>query len=89
MRRYAVDYSWVDAPRHVYRYSRASGEVTYFSCSKQVLHNEYPRNAMPVCEVGSNLIPVGDDRTKKFGDLYREVNKEGTLWRMESTRRRK
>ena len=87
IRRYTVDYSWVDQPRHVYRYSRASGEVTYFSCSKETLHSEYPRNAMPICEAGSSMVPVGDDRTRRFSDLYREVNREGTLRRMERGRR--
>jgi len=87
IRRYTVDYSWVDQPRHVYRYSRASGEVTYFSCSKETLHSEYPRNALPICEAGSSLVPVGDDGTKRFSDLYKEVNSEGTLRRMEGGRR--
>ena len=87
IRRYTVDYSWVDQPLHVYRYSRASGEVTYFSCSKETLHSEYPRNALPICEAGSSLVPVGDDRTRRFSDLYREVNREGTLRRMERGRR--
>ena len=31
---YRVEYSWVDPPRHVYRYARANGEVTYYGCSK-------------------------------------------------------
>ena len=84
--RYAVNYSWVDRPRHLYRYSRASGEVTYFSCTKDELHREYPQAALPICEAGSELVPVGDDRSKRFNALYRQVQKDGTLWRREGRR---
>ena len=61
--------------------------TVYFGCSKQELHHVYPRDALPVCEPGSSLLPVGDDRSKKFRDLYREVKKEGTLRRREKSGR--
>ena len=58
VQKYKVDYSFLDPPRHVYRYTRASGETTYYGCSKQDLHAVYPNDAMPTCEAGSNLIAV-------------------------------
>jgi L-alanine-DL-glutamate epimerase-like enolase superfamily enzyme len=83
--RYRVDYAWVDPPRHVYRYSRASGEVTYFGCTKEELHGAYPRNAMPVCETGSNLVPVEDDGSKEFAAVYAATRDGSTLRRVEKT----
>ena len=89
IKKYRVDYAWVDAPRHVYRYARASGEVTYFGCSKQLLHSEYPKNAMPVCEAGSTLDPVEDDGSKKFAAIYEAVQGGGTLRRVEKPRQKR
>ena len=80
---YRVDYSWVDPPRHVYRYVRANGEVTYYGCSKQALHNEYPRDAMPICESGSECLPVEDDGSREFAQIYEAVRDGGTLRRVE------
>ena len=82
---YRVDYSWVDPPRHVYRHARANGEVTYYGCSKQDLHNEYPRDAMPVCESGSECLPVEDDGSREFAQIYEAVQDGGTFRRIEQT----
>ena len=90
VKRYTVDYDWVDAPRHVYRYSRASGEVTYFGCNKQNLHGIYPRAAMPVSEAGSQCVPVEDDGSKAFAKIWEAVQDGATLRRREgSTKSRK
>ncbi|MEE2659052.1 MAG: enolase C-terminal domain-like protein [Candidatus Latescibacterota bacterium] len=89
VRRFPVDYNWVDTPRHVYRYSRANGEVTYYGCSKQELHNSYPRDAMPVCEPGSSLDVVSDDRSARFKEIWKAVQNGHTLRRKEEVRRRR
>ena len=89
IKRYQVDYSWVDPPRHVYRYARANGEVTYYGCGKQALHNEYPRDAMPVCEAGSECVPVADDGSRGFAEIYKALQQEHTFRRMEKTRGRR
>ena len=73
--RYAVDYTWVDPPRHLYRYSRASGEVTCYACSKQDLHHVYPQDAQPISEPGSRLDVVEDDGSKAFEKRYKEAQK--------------
>ena len=87
LKKYAVDYDFVDLPRHVYRYVRASGEVTYFGCSKERLAKAYPQNAMPVCEVGSTLEPVTDDGSKVFAQIYEAVQEGRTLRRLEKPRK--
>ena len=81
--KYQVDYSWVDPPRHVYRYARASGEVTYYGSSKQSLHNDYPRDAMPICEPGSECVPVEDDGSRAFAQIYDAVQDGHTLRKIE------
>jgi len=86
--KYAVDYAFVDPPRHVYRYARASGEVTYFGCSKQQLHRVYPQNAMPVCEAGSILEPVADDGSREFASIYKAVKHGRTLRRLEKPKKK-
>lgn len=83
IQKYRVDYEWVDPPRHVYRYSRANGEVTYFRGSKQQLHNAYPLNAMPVSEAGSSCDPLEDDGSQEFAAIHAAVQDGGTLRRME------
>lgn len=84
-----VDYTWVDPPRHVYRYARANGEVTYYGCSKQALHNAYPRDAMPISEAGSECMPVEDDGSKSFAAIYDAVQDGNTLRRVEKSKSRK
>ncbi|MEW6750502.1 MAG: enolase C-terminal domain-like protein [Candidatus Latescibacterota bacterium] len=86
--RHQVDYAWVNPPRHVYRYARASGEVAYFGCSKQELHRAYPENAMPICEPGSELRPVDDDGGRAFADIWEAVQGGRTLRRLESAGKR-
>ena len=88
LKKYRVDYSFVDLPRHVYRYARASGEVVYYGCSKQDLGNVYPDDVMPVCEAGSNLEPVPDDGSKNFEEIYQATRAGHTLHRLEKKRKK-
>jgi len=88
LRKLAVDYTWVDRPPHVYRYRRASGEVAYFGCTKEELHREYPRNAMPICEAGAGLEVVPDDGSKVYREIWRAVKDGSTLRRVERPRRK-
>jgi len=81
--KHRVDYTWVDPPRHVYRYARANGEVTYYGCSKQALHGVYPRDAMPVSEAGSECVPVEDDGSREFAAIYDAVQDGSTVRRLE------
>ncbi|RIK37459.1 MAG: hypothetical protein DCC57_21630 [Chloroflexi bacterium] len=81
--KYRVDYTWVDPPRHLYRYRRANGEVTYYSCGKQELHRVYPDDAQSVCEPGSTLDVVADDGGAEFAELYSAVHAGRTLRRQE------
>ena len=78
-----VEHTWVDTPRHVYRYARANGEVTYYGCNKQELHNIYPRDAMPICEKGSECLPVEDDGSEQFDSLYKSLQEGHTIRRSE------
>jgi L-alanine-DL-glutamate epimerase-like enolase superfamily enzyme len=81
--KYRVDYTWVNPPRHVYRYRRASGEVTYYGCGKQELHRVYPDDAQPVCEAGSTLDVVADNGSAAFLELHAAVQNGRTLRRHE------
>ena len=83
MEKYRVDYAFVDPPRHVYRYSRANGEITYYGCGKQELHSVYPEDAMPTCEAGSTLDVVSDDGSEAFRKLYNAVQDGSTMRRVE------
>ena len=83
MKKYSVDYTFVEPPRHVYRYSRLNSEVTYYGCSKQELHSVYPEYAMPIFETGSTLEVVSDDGSKTFKELYGAVQDGSTLRRVE------
>jgi galactonate dehydratase len=87
VKRLTVDYAWVDTPRHVYRYSRANGEVTYFGCNKQNLHNIYPKAAMPISEAGSQCVPVEDDGSKAFEKIWEAVQDGATLRRNEGKKK--
>lgn len=71
--RYRVDYDFLETPRHVYRYVRANGEVTYYGCSKQELHRVYPDDAQPICEPGATLEVVADDGSDDFAAIYAVV----------------
>ena len=81
--KHGVDYDWLDPPRHVYRYARASGEVTYFGCGKQELTRVYPDLAMPVSEAGSECVPVEDDGSEEFEEIWQAVQDGRTLRRQE------
>lgn len=82
--RYQVDYTFVEPPRHIYRYARANGEVTYYGCGKQELHRAYPDSAQPICEVGAALDPLPDDGSIEFAELYKAVQDGRTLHRREA-----
>ena len=71
--RYRVDYTFIETPRHIYRYARADGEVTYYGDDKQALHDIYPKDAQPICEPGANMVPVGDDGSEAFAQLFEAV----------------
>jgi L-alanine-DL-glutamate epimerase-like enolase superfamily enzyme len=73
--RYRVDYSTCVAPRHLYRYVRASGEATYYACSRQELHDIYVQDAQPISERGSRLEIIPDDGSKSFARLYTAAKK--------------
>ena len=77
--KYRVDYTFVNPPKHVYRYVRANGEVTYYGCGKQELHHVYPADAQPICEAGSTLDPVEDDHSAEFAKLYEAVQNGSTV----------
>ena len=84
-----VDYAWLDPPRHVYRYARANGEVTWFGCDKQELTRVYPALAMPVSEAGSECVPVEDDGSKEFEEIWQAVQGGRTLRRQEGRKKGK
>jgi galactonate dehydratase len=81
--RYQVDYAFLEPPRHIYRYRRANGEVTYYGCGKQELHHIYPQSAQPICEAGSALDVVPDDGSAEFAALYEAVQNGHLLRRRE------
>jgi len=89
LKKYTVDYTWVDPPRHVYRYARASGEVVYYRCGKEALCWIYPRDAMPVCEPGSALAVIEDDGSQAFAELYKATRDGHTLRRVEKPKKGK
>ncbi|HXF63794.1 MAG TPA: mandelate racemase/muconate lactonizing enzyme family protein [Caldilineaceae bacterium] len=82
--KYRVDYTFVEPPRHIYRYARANGEVTYYGCGKQELHRIYPDSAQPVSEAGSSLDVVADDGSAAFAELYEAVQNGRTVRRQEA-----
>jgi hypothetical protein len=68
--RYRVDYTFLTPPKHIYRYIRANGEVTYYGCGKQELQTIYPQSGQPVAEAGSALEVVVDDGSEEFAELF-------------------
>jgi hypothetical protein len=83
LERYRVDHSFLEPPKHIYRYSRANGEVTYYGCGKQELQTIYPQSAQPVAEAGSALEVVPDDGSAEFAELYAAVQNGHQLRRQE------
>lgn len=73
LERYRVDYTFLEPPKHVYRYIRANGEATYYGCGKQELHSIYPQSAQPIAEAGSALEVVADDGSSVFAELHTAV----------------
>ena len=73
LKRFRVDYDTVETPRHLYRYHRASGEETYYACSKQDLHQVYPSDAQPISEKDSGMEVIPDDGSKAFNALFRKA----------------
>jgi L-alanine-DL-glutamate epimerase-like enolase superfamily enzyme len=76
IKRHKVNYDWVHPPRHLYEYSRKSGEVTRYACSKQDLHHVYPKDAQPISEPGSRLNVIEDDGSAKFKKLWESASKD-------------
>jgi L-alanine-DL-glutamate epimerase-like enolase superfamily enzyme len=87
--RYRVDYTFLEPPKHIYRYSRANGEATYYGCGKQELHHIYPQSAQPIAEAGSALDVVPDDGSQAFADLYNAVQNGHVVRRLERTAARR
>ena len=83
LEKYRVEYDFLSPPRHVYRYRRANGEVTYYGCSKQELHDAYVADGQPIAEPGSALEVMLDDGSASFEDLYQAVQHGHTLRRSE------
>jgi L-alanine-DL-glutamate epimerase-like enolase superfamily enzyme len=79
--KYRVEYTFLETPRHVYRYSRANGEITYYGCGKQELHHVYPNDAQPISEAGSRLDVVGDDGSAAFARIYEIVHAHNRVYR--------
>lgn len=81
--RYRVDYSFLEPPKHVYRYIRSNGQATYYGCGKQDLHHIYPESAQPIAEAGSALEVVPDDGSRDFAALYAAVQEGHIVRRIE------
>lgn len=81
--RYRVDYTFLEPPTHIYRYVRATGEVTYYGCGKQELHHVYPKDAQPIAKAGSALEVVPDDGSETFAELKRSLRNGHVIRRME------
>ena len=73
--RYTVSHDWVDPPRHLYRYARANGEITYYACNRQDLHRIYVEDAQPISEPGSILEIVADDGSEAFDRRYEAASR--------------
>ena len=67
---YRVDYTGIEPPRHLHRYVRANGEVTYYGLDKRALRPAYAADAQPISEPGSTLEVVVDDGSEAFNQLY-------------------
>lgn len=79
LERYRVDYTFVEPPRHVYRYARADGEVTYYGHDKQALHDIYPQDSQPISEKGAAMLPLADDGSEGFEQIYQAVQDGSSL----------
>ena len=84
LEKYRVDYAFIESPKHVYRYTRANGSVSYYGCSKQDLPDVYVTDAQPVSEAGSNLEVVADDGSESFNRLHEAVQGGRTVRRTET-----
>ena len=80
-----VDYDFVDPPRHLLRYVRKSGEITWYGCGQQKLRGVYALEAQPISERGAYLEAVDDDGTKRFEELYDEAQKGPVRERVEES----
>lgn len=79
--RYRVDYDFIPLPRHVYRYVRPNGEVTYYLGDKQKLHRTFPDDAQPICEPGARLEVYADDGSADFAETFDAVQVGHTVVR--------
>tara|TARA_Y100001960_G_C14634727_1_gene807653 strand:- start:823 stop:1200 length:378 start_codon:yes stop_codon:yes gene_type:complete len=89
LKKFKVNYSYVDVARHIYRYTRASGETIYIACDRTALHGRYTEAGLPICEQGSQIEIISDDGSKKFANFYEEVTKKKILFRRETSQKKK
>ena len=87
--RYRVDYTTLTPLRHLYKYVRATGEITYYACSKQDLHQIYPRDAQPISEKGATLEVVPDNGSNAFDKLYQAARQAPVKERVRRRAKRK
>ena len=89
LKKFKVNYSYIDVARHIYRYARASGETIYIACHRTALHGRYTEAGLPICEQGSQIEIISDDGSKKFANFYEEVTKQTILFRRETAQKKK
>lgn len=89
LKKFKVNYSYIDVARHIYRYTRASGETIYIACDRTALHGRYTEAGLPICEQGSQIEIISDDGSKKFANFYEEVTKKKILFRRETSQKKK
>jgi len=85
LEQYRVDYSFREPPRHLYRYVRANGEITYYCLDKRSLRAAYVADAQPISEPGSTLEVVADDGSAAFNQLYEAAQHGRAVRRREAS----
>ena len=80
IKRYEVDYTMVEHPRHIYKYKRTCGEIAYVAGYRSAFHARYTREGLPICERGSTLEIIDDDGSDEFDRRYGEVEGAGLVF---------
>ena len=75
--KYAVDYTTVKEPRHVYRYTRAGGEIVEIAGNRSAFHGRYRQAGLPIFEAGSSLEVIDDDGSTGFARRYAGLEARG------------
>ncbi len=75
--KYAVDYTTVKEPRHVYRYTRAGGEIVEIAGNRSAFHGRYRQAGLPIFEAGSSLEVIDDDGSAGFARRYAGLEGRG------------